>query len=75
MGIASALYAYLEAEAQSRQLLRLYVEASRVARPFFERRGFSLIQENEVQRGGTKLINYRMEKTLAPVEPNADTGT
>ena len=29
MGIASALYAHLEAEARSRQLSRLYVEASR----------------------------------------------
>lgn len=75
MGVASALYAHLEAEARSRQLSRLYVEASRVARPFFERRGFSLTAENEVQRGGTKLINYRMEKTLAPVEPDADAGT
>lgn len=75
MGVASALYTHLEAEARSRQLSCLYVEASRVARPFFERRGFSLIRENEVQRGGTKLNNYRMEKTLVPAEPNADTGT
>jgi len=75
MGVASALYAYLETEARSRQLSRLYVEASRVARPFFERRGFNLIRANEVQRGGTKLTNYRMEKTLVPAEPDTESGT
>ena len=63
-GVASALYNHLVTEAGNRKLKRLYVEASIVARPFFERRGFTLLHENNVQRNGVTLINYTMEKYI-----------
>ncbi|MBW4934964.1 GNAT family N-acetyltransferase [Marinobacter sp. F4206] len=67
-GVASALYAYVLAEAKARHLDRLYVEASLVARPFFEHRGFSVITQNEVERNGVTLVNFRMEKPLPPAD-------
>lgn len=63
-GVASALYAQLLAQARARNLTRLYVEASLVAKPFFERQGFAVIRKNEVQRNGVVLVNFSMEKTL-----------
>ena len=63
-GVAAALYAYLESEAEARHLRRLYVEASCVAQSFFSTRGFRVIRENHLQRQGVSLINTLMEKRL-----------
>lgn len=59
-GVASALYQHLLAEAGRRGIGRLYVEASLIARPFFEHRGFVVVQENAVQRRGVSMINFTM---------------
>ena len=64
LGVAGALYEHLLTTAKSRGFRRLYVEASIVAKPFFERRGFTKVAENNVQRKGVKLINFTMEKYL-----------
>lgn len=61
-GVATALYCQLEAVALKRGMKRLYVEASRVAEPFFMRQGFQRITENRVQRQGVTLLNFTMEK-------------
>lgn len=74
--VAAALYKHLEAEAKKRKLNRLYVEASTIARPFFERHGFSLIRDNNVKRNGVTFINHSMEKYIGPdhqTQPTADT--
>jgi putative acetyltransferase len=74
-GIATALYQHLEAEAKKRKLDRLYVEASTIAKPFFERHRSSLIRANKVQRNGVTFINYTMEKYIGPEnqrQPTAD---
>lgn len=63
-GIATALLAKLEAKAQSDGLERLETNASRVARPFFARRGFSLLAAQNVERNGLCIENFRMEKSL-----------
>lgn len=65
LGVASALYQHLLSEAKNRCLNRLYVEASFIAKPFFEKRGFSIIKKNEIQRNGVVLVNFSMEKQLA----------
>lgn len=65
-GVASRLYEHLLAEAKGRNMKRLYVEASTVARPFFERRGFAVVNRNEFQRNGVTLVNFSMEKYLDP---------
>ena len=40
----------------------LTVEASITARPCFERHGFVVVAEQEVQARGETFVNYRMEK-------------
>jgi len=64
-GVASALYKHLLTEARTRNMKRLYVEASLVAKPFFEHRGFSVVKKNEVQRNGVSLVNFSMEKYIS----------
>lgn len=64
MGVASKLYEHLLAEAIKRNLQRLYVEASIIAKPFFEHRGFAVFRGNAVQRHGESLVNFSMEKSL-----------
>ena len=68
-GIASALLAELEAEADRRGLARLETEASLTARPFFERRGFCLIARQVIACRGQTLENFRMEKIRFKVAP------
>ncbi len=63
-GVAAALYAHLEGQARRRRLSRLYVVASLVARPFFERRGFRQLKVNRVLRNGIELMNFTLEKDL-----------
>jgi putative acetyltransferase len=70
-GVAAALYERLLAEARVKNIKRLYVEASLVAKPFFEHRGFSMVKKNEVQRNGITLVNFSMEKYLSSNEANA----
>ena len=73
-GVASTLYEHLLEEAKSRNIKRLYVEASLIAKPFFEHRGFSVVKKNEVQRNGVSLVNFLMEKQLSPnnqIQPTA----
>lgn len=68
-GVASALYEHLLVQAKSKNIKRLYVEASLIAKPFFEHRGFSVVKKNEVQRNGLTLVNFSMEKHLSPNNP------
>lgn len=63
-GVASALLAEVEAAARGQGLGRIFTEASITARPFFEVRGFRVIAGQEVERGGQRLANFRMEKSL-----------
>ncbi len=63
-GIASALLAHLEASARSQGLRRLSTDASKTARPFFERRGFQVLAEQTVVRRGQELRNFRMARSV-----------
>lgn len=58
-GIASALCNELEAGTESRHLT---THASITAKPFFERRGYHVVKEQQVTRNGVVLTNYVMEK-------------
>jgi len=62
MGVGSALYERLLSEARLNNIERLYVEASFIAKPFLEHKGFTVIKENTLQRNGVTLINFTMEK-------------
>lgn len=57
-GIATALCDHLEKMVQG----RITVHASITARPFFEKRGYRVIKEQQVVRLGVSLKNYVMEK-------------
>lgn len=64
-GTASLLLDRIEAEAQRLGLSRLYTEASITAEPFFRRRGFSVVEAQQVEVRGHTFRNYRMEKIRA----------
>ena len=63
-GVAKALYAMIENHARSRKIRRLHTRASHLARPFFERQGWTVQRENQVERQGVTLTNWIMDKTL-----------
>ena len=63
-GVASRLYTHLQNVARARQQTRLFVEASKAAKPFFEKRGFVLKRANKIFRLGETLTNYSLEKKL-----------
>ncbi len=64
-GIGTLLYDKLEQHALSIGLKNLTVESSITALEFFKRRGFTIIQEQEIERRGVTFKNYFMEKSLA----------
>lgn len=63
-GIATVLCDVLEEHARSRGILVVETHASITARPFFEKRGYRAIREQQVERAGVILINYSMEQIL-----------
>ncbi|NNU65938.1 GNAT family N-acetyltransferase [Rhizobium indicum] len=62
LGIASRLLSRVEDEALKLGFSRIYTEASRTARPFFERKGFRVITKQIVEKRGQGLENFLMEK-------------
>ena len=59
-GVATAICDKLEQGIQG----KIVTHASITARPFFEKRGYKVVKEQEVERGGIKLVNYVMEKVM-----------
>lgn len=59
-GVASRLLAAAEAALPNSGFL--YVHASKAARPFFERQGYTVVQEEHVLRAGVELLRYEMRK-------------
>lgn len=49
---------------QAAHVAVIYTNASITARPFFEKRGYRVVTEQQVERGGVYLTNYKMEKTM-----------
>ncbi|WP_322070372.1 GNAT family N-acetyltransferase [Paraburkholderia bannensis] len=66
-GLASALIARLEALAREAQALTLDTDASALARPVFERAGFSLVAQESVRRGSVSLPRFHLCKPLKAV--------
>ena len=61
-GTASQLLDRIEAGAQRLGITRLVTEASITAEPFFRRKGFSVVESQQVEVRGHTFTNYRMEK-------------
>lgn len=57
-GIATAICNQLEQSVQG----NIITHASITAKPFFEKRGYSVVKEQAVERQGIFLTNYIMEK-------------
>jgi putative acetyltransferase len=66
-GLASALIARLEALAREAEASTLDTDASALARPVFERAGFSLVAEERVRRGSVSLPRFHLCKPLRAV--------
>ena len=63
-GVASKLYARVESEWIAAGVPRAFAEASLVARPFFEQHGFTVLNEEYVERRGMLFRRFAMEKAL-----------
>lgn len=63
-GIAAAICDALESAVDVPVIL---THASITAKPFFEKRGYRMIREQQVERQGVFLTNYIMENTRCPV--------
>jgi putative acetyltransferase len=70
-GAGGALIEALAKLAQARGAKRLTAEASEVARPLFERQGFSAQKRNLVRVGDQWLANTTMTKALNALPPPA----
>jgi len=57
-GIATAICNQLEQAVQG----NIVTHASITARPFFEKRGYKVVKEQQVERQGVFLTNFAMEK-------------
>lgn len=62
--IATLLLKAIEKKAQELKLNEIITESSITAKPFFEKRGFKVIQEQEKIYHGTYFINYQMRKII-----------
>ena len=60
-GIASAVCDQLEKAVSAD---RITTHASITAKPFFEKRGYRMVKEQQVSRKGILLTNYVMEKII-----------
>ncbi|WP_227663368.1 GNAT family N-acetyltransferase [Marinobacter halophilus] len=63
-GIASTLYLEAEEQLKAKDLKELRTESSVVARPFFERHGFEVVDEQRVTVRGAHFLRYNMRKSL-----------
>ncbi len=63
-GVAKRLITELEAEARHRNAEWLVTDASKTARPVFEKMGFTLVREQQVELRGAVFTNYKLMKDL-----------
>lgn len=64
LGIGRRLLEHLIQKAHERSITSLYVEASKIAVPLFEKFGFRYISTNKRLRRGQTLTNYNMTLQL-----------
>lgn len=63
-GIARVLLEQLEEHAGLSDIDTIVVDASKTARPFFQKNNYRLVRHNELELNGVSLVNYRMSKRL-----------
>ena len=63
-GVASRIVNELENHSKKNHIKCVTTDASITAKPFFEKRGYKVIQEQVVERKGQFLTNFKMKKIL-----------
>lgn len=63
-GIASRLYDAVEPAARELGIRSLFTEASELAKRLFERKGFAVVERQDLMVRGVPIHNYRMVKAL-----------
>lgn len=63
-GIAKEIVKELERHAKDIELNIITTEASITAKIFFQKQGYHIIKEQQVERKGEVLINYKMKKYI-----------
>jgi len=64
IGVAQTLYDELEKFAKANHLDKITSDVSITAKPFFEKQGFIIIEEQQAKINEVELTNYKMEKHL-----------
>lgn len=64
IGVATLLLQTIETAALGDGLPRVFTEASLTAQPFFEKRGFQTLEQQQVAVRGQTFTNFRMEKMI-----------
>jgi putative acetyltransferase len=67
-GYGTAIYQQLESQAVKQGSRRLSVEASRLAKHFFQKMGFVTVAVEWVERQGVPFERFRMEKVIGKLE-------
>ncbi len=63
-GVAKGLHEAILGEAARQQMTKLHTHASHLARPFFERQGWTVMREQTAERDGVRLTNFFMQTAL-----------
>lgn len=63
-GVETAILTALEHHARKSGQQRMETHVCVTAKPFFERRGYRVVREQQVMRRGISLTNFMMEKAL-----------
>lgn len=64
-GVGQALFDKVLSIAQENNIYQINVNASHIAKPFFEKQGFQTVQKNSVERSGVILENWLMILSLS----------
>lgn len=63
-GIATAIYQQLEDHARTSNVSHVDTQASRISRPFFETKGYELVETETVMRENISFERFKMRKQL-----------
>lgn len=63
-GVASMIVDQLEKYAKAKGIVFINTAASITSKPFFEHKGYVVLQEQSVERRGVRILRYLMEKKI-----------
>lgn len=66
LGVASRLLDIMETHARLNGLTEITADVSITARPFFEKKGYTVKKEQKAKANRLYMTNYKMHKTLLP---------